>query len=349
VVASRSSSVATAGATRSSSHLPPALDPERRSQLLVVKLSVLAREHLDLVDGEPTTFPGGAALRAGARGAVLVEDQPERGLGRALSWASRNGIEELHVLVEDRAGQLARQAAAFATPPTVWWVQARDLHPVEPEAIGAPVAASPAALALAPEIEAAGATLVVEHGGVTGEVLGLEVARVVEHDLGVSLEVGIGRHDREAFAIIHGDRPAAEALAGVVAAVRGTRRPDAPEQPLHRLAQERWLREVLLARPDLVGAAHLERHEGPLPRPNVKDPWPAVAVGDGAVAVCSAGVDLDLVPFAADARLAADPGARLVLVVPERDAHAVTVDLAAALADPAEVVTVPPTWRELVR
>ena len=33
-------------------------------------------------------------------------------------------------------------------------------------------------------------------------------------------------------------------------------------------------------------------------------------------------------PFAADARLAADPGARLVLVVPERDAHPVTRALA---------------------
>lgn len=309
---------------------------------------MLARDHDLLVEGEPTTFPGGAARRAGPVGVVLVEDQPERALGRALSWGARNGVEELHLLVEDRAGLLARQAALFARPPRVWWVQERDLHPVEPEALPAPVAASPAALALAPDIEASGATVVVEHGGVTGEVLGLEVARVVEHDLGVSLEVGIGRHDREAFAIIHGDRPAAEALAGVVSSVRGARRPDAPEQPLHRLAQERWLRELLLSRPELVGAGRLERHEGPLPRPNVKDPWPAVAVGEGVVAVCSAGVDLDLVPYAADARLAVDAGARLVLVLPERDAVPVTRELAAALAVPAEVVTVPVGWRELL-
>jgi hypothetical protein len=317
-----------------------------------VKLSVLARDHdllgvEDLAEGEATTFPGGAARRAGAHGAVLIEDQPERGLGRALAWAARNGVDDLHVLVEGRAGQLARQAAAFAHPPRVWWVQERDLHAVEPEPIAPPAAPSAAALALAPEIEAAGATVVVEHGAVTGEVLGLEVARVVEHDLGVSLEVGIGRHDREAFAIIHGDRPAAEALSGVVASVQGNRRAGAPEQPLHRLAQERWLREVVLGRPGLVGASALERHEGPLPRPNVKDPWPAVGVGDGTVVVCSVGVDLDLVAFAADARLHADPDARLVLVVPERDAHAVTRDLAATLARPAEVVTVPGEWREL--
>jgi hypothetical protein len=309
---------------------------------------VLARDHLDVVDGEPTTFPGGAALRGGSRGAVLVEDQPERGLGRALSWAARSGVDELHVLVEDRAGQLARQASQFATPPTVWWVQERDLHAVVPEPLEAPTQPSAAALALAPEIEAAGATVVVEHGVVTGDVLGLEVARVVEHDLGVSLEVGIGRHDREAFAIIHGDRPTGEALAGVVESVRNSRRADAPQQPLHRLAQERWLREVVLARPELAGVdGPLERHEGPLPRPNVKDPWPAVLRGGGAVVVCSTGVDLDLVPFAADARLAADPDADLVLVLPERDAHPVTRELAAALAGPAGVVAAPADWRDL--
>jgi len=138
-----------------------------------------------------------------------------------------------------------------------------------------------------------------------------------------------------------------------------SRRADAPQQPLHRLAQERWLREVVLANPALAGAASLARHEGPLPRPNVKDPWPAVAVGvgapgrgtargDGVVAVCSTGVDLDLVPFAADARLAADADADLVLVLPERDAHAVTRELAAALARPATVATAPSGWRELV-
>jgi hypothetical protein len=212
------------------------------------------------------------------------------------------------------------------------------------EAGGEPPAA---ALALAPDIEASGATVVIEHGGVTGEVLGLEVARVVEHDAGLSLEVGIGRHDREAFAIIHGDRPTGAALAGVVESVRHTRRSDAPEQPLYRIAQERWLREVVLAHPELVGAAALARHEGPLPRPNVKDPWPAVAVGDGVVVVTSVGVDLDVVPFAADARLAVDPAARLVLVLPERDAHPVTRELAARLRSPAEVVTVGADWRAL--
>ena len=73
--------------------------------------------------------------------------------------------------------------------------------------------------------------MVVEHGVVTGEVRGLEVCRVVDVDDGggrVRLEVGVGPHDREAFAIIHGDVPTRAALAGVVAAVAAARRPTRP-------------------------------------------------------------------------------------------------------------------------
>jgi hypothetical protein len=90
--------------------------------------------------------------------------------------------------------------------------------------------------------------------------------------------------------------------------------------------------------------------EGTVPRSNVKDAVPAAAVGvdrhgGSLVVVCSTGIDLDLVPMAADVRLAHAPDARLVLVLPERDAHPVTRSLAAALAVPAEIVTLPGDWR----
>ena len=70
----------------------------------------------------------------------------------------------------------------------------------------------------------------------SGEVRGLEVCRVVDdpHTGAVRLEVGVGAHDREAFAIVHGDVPTTEALAGVVRAVaehRGGRRAAAPARP----------------------------------------------------------------------------------------------------------------------
>jgi hypothetical protein len=63
------------------------------------------------------------------------------------------------------------------------------------------------------------------------------------------------------------------------------------------------------------------------------------------VCVASVGIDLDLVPTAADARVRYAPDARLVLVLPERDAHAATRALAGDLARPADIVTRSGDWR----
>jgi hypothetical protein len=227
----------------------------------------------------------------------------------------------------------------------VWRVDGRSLVEAAPEPIHASERDATGS-AFAAMLAAAGADVIVEHGVMSGEVLGLEVARVV----GDRLEVGVGRHDREAFAMVHGDVPTEEALARVVAAVRTHRRLGAPDHPLQRLAAERWLRAMLIERPELVGASALAPAASAVPRTSVKDREPAVATGvdaDGApvVVVCSVGIDLDLVPAAADARLLHDPSARLVLAVPERDAHPVTRALAGALLDPATIVTVPSDWR----
>ena len=127
-------------------------------------------------------------------------------------------------------------------------------------------------------IEASGATLVVEHGVVTGEVRGLEVCRVVDqpttgyfdedrigpasghegYGSGVMVEVGVGGPDREAFRIIHGDLPTVDALAEVVATVAGHRGAGAPPHPLNRLVPERLLRSRLEAAPELVGLHRIE-------------------------------------------------------------------------------------------
>ena len=64
--------------------------------------------------------------------------------------------------------------------------------------------------------------------------------------------------------------------------------------------------------------------------------------GEPVVVVCSTGIDLDVVPWAADARAAlTGQAARLVIVVPERDASSITIALAAALRHPATVVGLP--------
>jgi hypothetical protein len=82
-----------------------------------------------------------------------------------------------------------------------------------------------------------------------------------------------------------------------------------------------------------------------LPRESVKDVQAACLVGDGLVVACSVGIDLDLVPTAAEIRQVHAPGARLVLAVPERDDQPVTRRIAARLRDPAEIVVLPDDWR----
>ena len=199
-------------------------------------------------------------------------------------------------------------------------------------------------------IKAAGLDIVIEHGRVHGEVLGFEVARVHVDGDEAQIEVGVGRHDREAFALVHGARPTADALGDVVEQVGRHRRPGDLTHPLARLAGERWLRNHVMNRPELVGATQLEPADSTVEPASVKEPSPAIAVGRSdagtpLVVACSVGVDLDLVPAAADARLAHAPEADLRLVVPERDAVPVTRRLAAALVRPAEVVTVPDDFR----
>jgi hypothetical protein len=188
---------------------------------------------------------------------------------------------------------------------------------------------------------------------VAGEVGGLEVCRVVDDpEMGTTrLEVGVGTHDREAFTMMHGDVPTTESLARIVQAVAEHRRADARPHPLNRLARERLLRAQVIADPSIVGAASLQAFPPPVPRTNLKDPVPCVAAGVDAsgrsvVVVCSSGVDLDLVPYAADARAAhdgADPGvegdgSRLVIVTPSRDRLPVVDAIAARLRVPATFV-----------
>jgi hypothetical protein len=320
-------------------------DPARRSRLLGLKLAALVRDHAGDPPGEPGVFPGGAALVRTGEAWVLGEDQPERLLGPALAWArQQEATGTLHVLAESATGTLARRAGWFRRPIEVSRVEGRALVAAEAEPLPVAPPVEPALLELVPVIEDAGAVPVVEHGVLSGEVAGLEVCRAVRDPAtgAVRLEVGVGAHDREAFQLLHGDVPPADALARVVEAVAAHRRPDASPHALNRLARERLLRQRLLAAPGLVGAGHLAAAPPPVPRRNLKDPVPCVAVGDRpdgrpVVVVCSVGVDLDLVPFAADARAVHGPG-DLVLAVPERDRHPVTLALAAALVDPAEVV-----------
>jgi hypothetical protein len=341
------------------------LDPSRRTVLVETKLRALVRGRWGAAaaGSDASQLPLGAALRAadGSAGWVLADQDRAAGgvLGGALAWAMRAAVAELHLLVE-RDGRLARQAGGFAFPVSVWLVDGAELAPAaaEPLAPEAPVPAE--VLAWAPTLAAAGAEPVAEHGRLLGEVLGLEVARVGLDAAGqVRLEVGVGRYERELYGARHAGQPPPEAIAAAVRAVRTNRRPGPPDHPANQLAPERWLRAVLVAHPELVGAARLEPASPPVERRGIADRVPAPAVGaslagEPLVVVAAAAVDLDLVAVAQDARMAAagrlglDPGqVRLVLALPAGTDHPVTARLAAALKSPAEVVAVRADWRTL--
>ena len=328
--------------------------------MLAAKARTLVADHLGIDssgagdDLRPGPFPGGAAVRARDSGWVLLDERAHRGLGPALAWAEREGVDRLHLLTEDRgaAGVLARRGGAFTRSPAVWVVVDRKLTPAEPAGFPAPIEPPAVAREVAGLLHDAGVEVTVEHGRIRGEVRGLEVARVaVDDDGSARVEVGVGRHDREAFTMVHGDLPTTEALASVVASVETHRRPDARAHPLRRLAPEGWLRWRLVEEPALVGLAELRPAEPTVARESVKDTAAAVAVGsthagETVVVACSVGIDLDVVPAGADARMAIAPDARLLVVVPERDDHPVTRRMAAALVHPAEVVALPGDWRD---
>ena len=320
------------------------VDESRRGRLLAMKLAALATHHgaSDVLQSAP--FALGATAIDGPVGWVFLDERQQRGLGPALAWAVRAGVDQLQILAEEGTGTLARRAAAFHLPIGVWHVAERVLLPAIagplPELLDAPTEHE----LFRRLITEGGATPAVDHGVLVGEVRGLEVCRVVTDAItgDARLEVGIGQHDREAFQMMHGNVPTVEALARVVAAVEPHRRHGADPHPLNRLGQAQLLRARLIDDPTLIGADRIEARPSPLDRPNLKDPYPCVAnaVIDGrsVTVVVSAGVDLDLVPYATDARLATGDPTRIV--VPARDAVLVQSDIAALLNDPMLIVPV---------
>jgi hypothetical protein len=335
----------------------PLTGEQRRPALLQMKLGALAKQHW-ASSGETGGFPSGATMvDAETKTAWVMAEKPDyRVLGQALAWVLRHGASQLHLLLEadgETGGFVARRAQAFATPVDVWRVDGREVTLVEPAPFSPPPALPHEAAAYADVLRAHGADVVVEWGVLIGEVLGLEVARVVTGDGPARLEVGVGRHDRIAQRLLFPDRPIEEALQQAVDTVRRLRVDGAQPHLANTLATERWLRSVVVAHPDLVGAALLAPAPPLVRRGDLRQPVPAPAAGVDRderpmVVVCSTGIDLDAVPAAADARLAdGRPGCRVVVAVPPGDDHPVTRILAADLRDPAEVLVISAGWRGL--
>lgn len=260
---------------------------------------------------------------------VLDAEESSRvtAMSAALSWLVRQpaGTAERLALVARHSPRLAaRRLASIAIPSRVFAVVGNGVTAVEPEPHLPVVAADPRHLELSTMFAAAGADIVVEHGLVTAEVVGLEVARIVEEDGEPLVRIGVGAHDRETFRLVHGSEATADQLRNVVQSVEAQRRENAASHPLNLLARERALRHRMVGNPSLIGMKTLAIAEPPVRRTNVKDAVPCCAVGqdtndEAVVAVFTSGLDLDAVPFAADARSRLDPDARLVIVTESRN------------------------------
>jgi hypothetical protein len=347
-----------------------------------MKLRAIVGEHLGqqvpAVDGPG--FPPGAGVMVGDEAWVLIDDlatgRPANRLGSALAWALRRRASSLHLVTEADEGVLARRAGLFEFPVNVWRAADRRVIAAQPVPLPTPASAPTSHLVLRELIFAGGASPVVEHGVVSGEVRGLEVCRVVDDlvdgavdatgdSTGARLEIGVGVHDREAFQMLHGDTPTVESLARVVDTVRQHRAPGAARHPFNAMAAERLLRWRVEDSPGLLdgslvagpGLASVWAAQPPLPRSSAVEVVPCVAHGtdrDGrpVVLVFSSGVDLDVVPYAADARLAARDRAeaagtgsesieqRLVVVTPARDRLPITAELAGLLRQSLELASI---------
>lgn len=297
---------------------------------------------------------GGSGSTSGAvvDGRAYFQTADVRGLGPALRWARSNGAQRLCLIAESEvAADLARRADLLAADIEVWSADGPDVAPAVERPVLRPPKLPSEHRRYASVIAEAGARPLDDHGMLIAEVAGLEVARVTDEtdpEPAVRLSVGVGQADRELQQYIHGHLDDDANLRRAIAAVVKERRPGASAHPLTRVARQRWLRSVLLDDPTRIGLTSLEAVAPLRPRETVLGDEPAAAIGHDeqgtvTVVVCSVGVDLDLLPEAADYRLREAPEADLVIVVPERDRQLAAAGGTEWLPE-LRVVSIPGPW-----
>ena len=302
----------------------------------------------------------GVSLALEGTSFVLQEEATPASVGGALAHALRSasaqGVAPRLVLFCDRgAGVAARLVRCFDMDVEVRSVFEASSVPAKPDPLPVVVPGPEGVDPLLEQLESRGLEVVLEDGSYRGELLGLEVARIVlwptetGGDGEYHLEPGVGRFDRDAAAAMHEGESPADGLERALRIVTRRRHAGAGTHPLSLLSRARWLRADAVADPGRVGAARLDAVQTSFPPDSVREEWPAAALGVDAsgaplLVVFGSGAGLDLVPVAADTRELQAPGARLRVVVPGRDHMAVTDELAAKLRAPAEVVEFEPGW-----
>lgn len=327
-------------------------DPVGRDDLRRAKLRalILSAGGSDPDAGNPT-HGSGVGVDDGSRLWVLANDNtPDRSLGSAVLEAAGRDCVGLVVFYDDPliAAVAARRAQALDPRPEIRLVDRGSSRPVEP----APVPRRPVQSVPPNGFEnlcrGVGVEPLHEHGTWRGEVLGLEVVRVVDD----RIEVGVGRFDREATSLLGAGLSAVEVLSAAANQVRAHRRPGAGIHPLATLARERWLRCDLMDTPSQVGATDLVPIDPVDRRSGLRHSSSAPAIGTDeqggtVLVVCTVGVDVAVVPATADLVLRENPD-RVVVVLPPRDVLGPVKRAVSWLVPPATVIGVSGSWETIV-
>lgn len=325
-------------------------DPLERANACQAKLQALVGVDITGIsrenNGTENVYRSGT-FDDGSRLWVLADDRhPEWALGLALLEAAGRRRKDLVVFYDDHgsAAIAARRVQALDPKPEIRLVDGRVSRLIEP--------APRLRRSMMPEpperfeatCHSAGVEPIFEHDIWRGEVLGLEVVRVVSD----RLMVGVGRIDQEVASLLQHGRSPTEALAEVADHVRAHRHSGAGAHPLATLARERWLRHDLLANPTRIEMTYLTPVDPVDERSGLRARSPAPAVGSDrrgrrVLVVCTAGVDAAVVPTAADLVLREAPD-RVLVAMPPSDILGAVERAVSQLAVPADIVGVWGGW-----
>ncbi len=287
-----------------------------RSKLRKIISEESRQEIDDLID------TSGNGLRGSSNLWILADKEtPEEVLGASLLELTAH--ENLHLVIYFENLQDAqisqRRSNALKPSPSIFFLSNGKASHVEPAPFDdrKPLESPPH------EFEELclkfGLEKVYEFGIWSGEILGLEVLRVVDDEV----QVGVGKLDREATSLISSDRPLSEVVSSAVEIVRLSRNSRSSMHPLSRLVRERWLRADAAANPEKYGAESLFFVEPPIERKSLREAAPAASLGIGdkgekVLFIFSVGIDIRLIPFIADLILLESPD-RVEVVLPNKD------------------------------
>ena len=329
------------------------LDPAQREGLERARAIALAREQFELdasTDGvEVDAAPFGVTVHSSDRAVVVVSSDDLAVLGGVLVWTDRLGFDSVALVTEHNAGVHARRASMLAPEITVHHLSGTTATPAVVDPIVEPRPGLEDLAALVAVIERSGAQAIEEDGIMRAEVAGLEVGRIVEAPTGPLLEVGVGRFDREAGALLHAGLPVESNLVSTIELVRAHRRAGAPSHAINRIGRERWLRDIVRTNPAEWDLSDIVLVEPIPPRTSLLEAGPAALLADrGGVrtlVMCSVGVELGLIPQAADLVSRHEPEAVSILI-PTRDQLPFLARLAGRLPVPTTLASIDVPWAD---